>query len=206
MPVYFIGMEGSTAIKIGTTGGDPLKRMAELQTGQPNRLFLIGSIPGGRDDEQKIHETLTKFRGFNEWFTGPSLLSFVKLVIASQQWPAFRVYCEMAEVAVPISAEVQALRVEVERLEAEKVTLGSRLDELMCKLSERSPSFDATEKKVGWTREALEKQVARQHRKMKEQGTKLVLLERQNEELKLELSSAKDDSQRSMSWPMQSGM
>jgi T5orf172 domain len=68
MTVYFVEMEGENRIKIGYTAGSAERRMAQLQTGQPQKLRLLGTIPGERDAEQGLHKEFKAYRGNGEWF------------------------------------------------------------------------------------------------------------------------------------------
>ena len=54
---YLIGMEGSPLVKIGSTAGDPRKRLGGLQTGQPMELFLLWSCEG--DFEADLQEDIS---------------------------------------------------------------------------------------------------------------------------------------------------
>ena len=64
--VYFIA-DNLERIKIGTST-NPQKRLGELQTGSSAQLRLIGSIPGGRHLEAKLHADFAHIRLKNEWF------------------------------------------------------------------------------------------------------------------------------------------
>ncbi len=68
MTIYFLQMERSGFIKIGYTATDAAKRMAQLQTGQPDRIKLLGTMPGTMDDEKSIHRELSEYRVNGEWF------------------------------------------------------------------------------------------------------------------------------------------
>jgi hypothetical protein len=78
--VYFIRedvAEGS--IKIGTTVGDPLARLAALRTGNPRPLRLLVAIPGGTAEEKALHERFKDLRLEGEWFRpAERLLGFVE--------------------------------------------------------------------------------------------------------------------------------
>jgi hypothetical protein len=69
--IYFIraiqGPRHSARVKIGWTR-DPRKRLKDLQTGSPVELYLIGAIPGGREDERAMHERFALSRMHGEWF------------------------------------------------------------------------------------------------------------------------------------------
>jgi hypothetical protein len=55
-------------IKIGFTKGDVWERLAQLQTGCPMELQLLGTGPGGRLMEGRIHAILKDYRAHGEWF------------------------------------------------------------------------------------------------------------------------------------------
>jgi hypothetical protein len=64
--VYFIE-DSLDRIKIGFST-NPQKRLGELQTGSSSRLRLIGSIPGGKHLESKLHSDFAHLRLKDEWF------------------------------------------------------------------------------------------------------------------------------------------
>jgi len=57
--------------------------MAQLQTGQPARLRLIGTMPGEQVDERHLHRELASYRVGGEWFS-PEILHIAELLIARQ--------------------------------------------------------------------------------------------------------------------------
>lgn len=63
--IYFI--RAKKFLKIGYSK-DPIKRISELQTGNPVKLKLIGVLPGTYETEKMIHRVLSKFRVEGEWF------------------------------------------------------------------------------------------------------------------------------------------
>lgn len=80
--VYFIEDKSSRAIKIGVAN-DPAARLAELQVGNPDRLVLLGAIPGGYADEMKLHERFADHRCGGEWFRDhPSIRAAIGELIA----------------------------------------------------------------------------------------------------------------------------
>ncbi|WP_422923092.1 GIY-YIG nuclease family protein [Singulisphaera sp. PoT] len=76
--VYFIRDRVARAIKIGTAR-DPRKRLAALQTGNPNPLKLMGTIPGGEHEEAQLHARFSAHRGLGEWFEADA--NFVSEVV-----------------------------------------------------------------------------------------------------------------------------
>ena len=64
--VYFIE-DSIERIKIGVSN-DPEKRLGALQTGSSNTLRLIGSLPGGKHLESKLHSDFAHLRLAGEWF------------------------------------------------------------------------------------------------------------------------------------------
>lgn len=65
--VYFVQQGESGPVKIGLAN-DPLRRMAELQTGNPEELSLRHVVPGKRADEAKLHHRFREARIRGEWF------------------------------------------------------------------------------------------------------------------------------------------
>ncbi len=79
MPVYFIQEGEGGAIKIGTTLGSPMVRLAALQTGNSRKLVLLASIPGGPKEETELHGRFAALRLHGEWFApDPRLLGFIE--------------------------------------------------------------------------------------------------------------------------------
>lgn len=66
--VYFIQSGDDGPIKIGASM-DPQSRLAALQTSNPQRLRLLGTIPGGHPKEKAIHLKLKAHRIQGEWFS-----------------------------------------------------------------------------------------------------------------------------------------
>ncbi|QNJ56138.1 G-I-Y Y-I-G endonuclease [Mycobacterium phage Heath] len=69
MQVYFIADELGH-VKIGTSKA-PLARLEELQAGNPTRLRLVQSFPGGHDVELELHRHYATYRMHGEWFKIP---------------------------------------------------------------------------------------------------------------------------------------
>ena len=72
MYVYFIRSGKGGPIKIGKSN-TPEKRMADLQTGNPYKLYLIAFIHCNSEKEaikleRKIHRLFKKRRMLGEWF------------------------------------------------------------------------------------------------------------------------------------------
>lgn len=66
--IYFIHATDTDRVKIGYTGGDPLKRMADLQTGSSHKLTLLSTVEGTQADESRIHREHAADRLAGEWF------------------------------------------------------------------------------------------------------------------------------------------
>lgn len=83
--VYFILNEKGDRVKIGFSR-DPQKRMRQLQTANAQRLTLLATIPGTKEDEKYLHARYRNYRGINEWFrmAGP-LRDYVEWAIASME-------------------------------------------------------------------------------------------------------------------------
>lgn len=66
--VYFIIAKPSSLVKIGIAK-DPRGRVKILQTGNHEELTWIGSLAGGHELEQEIHQMLADTRVRGEWFS-----------------------------------------------------------------------------------------------------------------------------------------
>tara|TARA_B100000131_G_C18023053_1_gene575364 strand:+ start:493 stop:786 length:294 start_codon:yes stop_codon:yes gene_type:complete len=66
--LYIIQSDLTGMIKIGRSK-DPVKRLKQLQTGNPNELKLIASFKDQGWKEKIIHESLKSFRLKGEWFS-----------------------------------------------------------------------------------------------------------------------------------------
>lgn len=65
--VYLIREVGSSFVKVGVAS-DPSRRLSDLQTGNPRRLEIVWTIPGGYDLERALHSWFDKYRAEGEWF------------------------------------------------------------------------------------------------------------------------------------------
>ena len=75
--VYFIQGKLTGLIKIGQSEA-PETRMEGLQTGSPDILVLLGSVPCTDFKEGEIHRTFGAFKAHGEWFKPvPELLDFI---------------------------------------------------------------------------------------------------------------------------------
>lgn len=77
--VYVITCMGHTLCKIGYTSGDPLKRLQQLQTGNPFKLALVGSVEGGPEVEARAHKKFADLRLEGEWFQVNPLDAYFQL-------------------------------------------------------------------------------------------------------------------------------
>jgi hypothetical protein len=163
MTVYFVEMEGSKAIKIGFTAADDVaQRMRQLQTGQPNKLSLLGSIAGDQDAERSLHAIFAAYRVSGEWFEGPAVFrQFLRYMIENNlPWSYSRAYG-----AFDAMLAEQSMR--IEQLESEKAN---------------SPALSG-----GWQ----EKQMNRIYRRMKEQQQTLEAISQENSALVARLEAIK---------------
>lgn len=71
--IYFIGIKGSSEVKIGYTKNSPQKRLSNLQVGSPHSLHLIRTISvlDPIEAERVIHQDLKQYRKKGEWFDLP---------------------------------------------------------------------------------------------------------------------------------------
>lgn len=72
--IYFIRAVNSGAIKIGVSN-DPRRRLESMQTGSPEPLELLGVLPGGVDEERRLHQRFAAYRIHGEWFRGDETLT-----------------------------------------------------------------------------------------------------------------------------------
>ena len=66
--VYFIQEEETGRIKIGFSEKHPNGRLKDFQTGNSNKLNLLGYIEGTYEDESNLHREFYEERGNGEWF------------------------------------------------------------------------------------------------------------------------------------------
>lgn len=83
--IYFAKL-ASGAIKIGTAV-DPQKRIRGLASVYDTSVILLGTMPGGPEEEREIHQRFEHLRfGKKEQFKpGPDLLEFIGL--SAEDWP-----------------------------------------------------------------------------------------------------------------------
>ena len=68
--VYFIQEEETGNIKIGFSEKHPKGRLNDFQTGNSNKLILLGYIDGTIQDESNLHKEFSqeRIRRGKEWF------------------------------------------------------------------------------------------------------------------------------------------
>lgn len=71
--VYFIQRGSTGPIKIGCAS-DAEARLRSLQTGCPDRLWLLLTLPGGQPQEAEFHRRFAADRLRGEWFAPSSTL------------------------------------------------------------------------------------------------------------------------------------
>lgn len=75
---YIYAIRGGDFIKIGYSR-QPMRRLHSLGTGSPDRLDLIGFVPGTKIDEAAIHQRLAPHCHRAEWFRAEgAVLDFIK--------------------------------------------------------------------------------------------------------------------------------
>lgn len=81
--VYFIGIGAPyvTHVKIGFTAKDPIARMANLQTGCPFKMTMLGYVFGSTGYEQELHRVLEDDRCEGEWFV---FSDYVSTIVSGQ--------------------------------------------------------------------------------------------------------------------------
>ena len=80
---YFIYNEEAGTVKIGR-GVDPIRRLANLQTGSTSKLKLLAVI--NEDCEAILHRRFAHLRTTGEWFeASPSLMAFIRDIGSGHQ-------------------------------------------------------------------------------------------------------------------------
>lgn len=115
--LYAIRTHGAPFVKIGTAR-DPAKRLAELQTGSPFKLFIYATRGGASlAEEFALHRKLHHLRSTNEWFRWEGeVVDVVKL------WPRFE--------SGHASKKALQFKEDIEFEESEKTRLRKRIEEL----------------------------------------------------------------------------
>jgi hypothetical protein len=67
--IYFVKDTFTQAIKIGYSR-KPTQRIGTIQTGNPHKLMLLGTVPGTPADEDSFHGKFAHHRLQGEWFNG----------------------------------------------------------------------------------------------------------------------------------------
>lgn len=68
MTIYYIQPQNGGLVKIGFTSKKVEMRIAELQTGCPDRLVLLGQESGDERKESELHTQFNYLRVCGEWF------------------------------------------------------------------------------------------------------------------------------------------
>lgn len=68
--MYFLCSDNK--IKIGYTKGSIEKRIAQLNTGSPNKIYKLGWMEGTKEKEKELHIMFSAYRirSNGEWFLG----------------------------------------------------------------------------------------------------------------------------------------
>jgi len=82
--IYFIKDTGSLAIKIGYSK-KPNKRLSGLQTANPHKLLLLGTVPGTEKDEEELHGKFAQFRLEGEWFKGEIIEEILTIITTRRE-------------------------------------------------------------------------------------------------------------------------
>ncbi len=86
--IYFIQGQTTRAIKIGKAN-DPAARLKGLQTGMPETLALLGTVPGHYEEERLLHGQFERFHLRGEWFHGePELFRMIMALAAREGTPS----------------------------------------------------------------------------------------------------------------------
>jgi len=93
--VYFVQAGEGGPIKIGTSDKVP-DRIAKLQTANPHKLSLLGTVAGDEEIERALHARFASIRLEGEWFRpGRELLDFIA-VVNRQSLPAQHITVDYA--------------------------------------------------------------------------------------------------------------
>lgn len=85
--IYFLQESSLGAIKIGFAA-NVNTRKCNIQGANPSKVTILGAIPGGPEEETKIHEQFAHLRIRGEWFKpGEDLLEFIRTVTVSGRIP-----------------------------------------------------------------------------------------------------------------------
>lgn len=100
--VYFVGCDEVNLVKIGLAL-DPVKRIAQLQTGSPVKLRIRSLVYHVDDDFEKLlHQTFDYSRRWGEWFdVNEDILNFME-VFKFGNWgnPEIRKYGEISHLLI----------------------------------------------------------------------------------------------------------
>lgn len=89
MAVYFVRSIETDRIKVGYTYGSVNKRLCTMQTGSPEKLELLLSVPNaGRYEESWIHRRFKETRIHGEWFKMDEEMKIFIRAIKSYKNPA----------------------------------------------------------------------------------------------------------------------
>lgn len=78
--IYFITCMSSVhyPIKIGWSASLTDSRVTQLQTGNPNLLTMVATLPGTQEDERKLHISFSHLHVRGEWFLrGDDLIEYI---------------------------------------------------------------------------------------------------------------------------------
>lgn len=135
--IYFIRENHAGAIKIGYTEKAPEQRLRELQTGSPNKLYLIATMPGEKKDEAILHLLFAKYRLNSEWFSQNNELELFINTHAKYEYSEFLIRMQLNKIKPQleeahkqqISFNLPNALKEIERysiIEALKITKGKQ--------------------------------------------------------------------------------
>lgn len=153
MTIYFIRLERDGPLKIGFTAGSAKKRLVQLQTGQPGKLHLLGTINGDRGAEIGLHEHFAQYRINGEWFSpNHELIQTVNFLIKNQcPWYFCR---DRAPIVSKLETKIKALEAENKRLRDRMEHGGAdrwireRLSKMALRVRQEKDRADAAEKRI----------------------------------------------------------
>lgn len=120
--IYFIEAKGSDAVKIGWVNADLQRRVQQLQCGCPHELIVVGTVPGTRLMEQKLHLEMVGYMVRGEWFEADAAKSVYARILS----------VGFEQTVAELAARVDAIRAEVQRASA---VVMARVNELWPELA-----------------------------------------------------------------------
>lgn len=124
--IYFIEAKGAGAVKIGWAAANLQKRVQQLQCGCPIELDVVGTVPGTRRMEHRLHLEMVGYNVRGEWFEAEA---------------AKAVYTRILDVGYDVTVAELSERVRLIRSEVQK-----RSSEAMVRVGELWPNVSTAKR------------------------------------------------------------